>query len=178
MAPTRTIKSKSIPRIGKGSNGSRKTGTFGANTKSQVSKKSKGPPPKQQKTKSAAPTKKKKRVYTEKELGIPKLNMITPVGVELPKGKKKGKVFVDDQVDLPCFVISWSLTNLAFQESMMTILAIVNAEKEGQLESKMMKARQMEEIREARRKEAEARQEQRRSKLVWSLSDSQAQERD
>ena len=48
----------------------------------------------------------------------------------------------------------------------MTILAIVNADKEGQLESKMMKARQMEEIREARRKEAEARQEQRRSKLV------------
>ena len=58
----------------------------------------------------------------------------------------------------------------------MTILAIVNAEKEGQLESKMMKARRMEEIREARRKEAEARQEQRRSKLVWSLSDLQAQE--
>lgn len=48
----------------------------------------------------------------------------------------------------------------------MTILAIVNADKQGQLESKMMKSRQMEDIREARRKEAEARQEQRRSKLV------------
>lgn len=48
----------------------------------------------------------------------------------------------------------------------MTILAIVNADKEGKLESKMMKSRQMEDIREARRKEAEARQEQRRSKLV------------
>lgn len=48
----------------------------------------------------------------------------------------------------------------------MTILAIVNADKEGQIESKMMKARQMEEIREARRKEAEARQEQRKLKLV------------
>ena len=48
----------------------------------------------------------------------------------------------------------------------MTILAIVNANKEGQIESKMMKSRQMEEIREARRKEAEARQEQRKSKLV------------
>ena len=48
----------------------------------------------------------------------------------------------------------------------MTILAIVNADKEGQLESKMMKSRQMEDIREARRKEAEARQEQRKSKLV------------
>ena len=38
---------------------------------------------------------------------------------------------------------------------MKTILAIVNAEKEGQIESKMVKARQMEEIREARRKEQE-----------------------
>ena len=47
----------------------------------------------------------------------------------------------------------------------MTILAIVNANKEGQIESKMIKQRQMEEIRESRRKEAEARQEQRRSKL-------------
>ena len=47
----------------------------------------------------------------------------------------------------------------------MTILAIVNAEKEGQIESKMMKARQMEEIREARRKEAEARQEKKNEKL-------------
>ena len=176
MAPTRTVKSKSVPKNGKSSKGSGKTSTLGANTKSKVSKKSKGLPPKQQKTKSAAPTKKKKRVYTEKELGIPKLNMVTPIGVELPKRKKKGKVFVDDQVGLPYFVMSWSLTNLASQESMMTILAIVNAEKEGQFESKMMKARQMEEIREARRKEAEARQEQRRSKLVWSLSDSQAQE--
>lgn len=44
------------------------------------------------------PVKKKRRVYTDEELGIPKLNMITPVGVDLPKGKKKGKVFVDDQV--------------------------------------------------------------------------------
>lgn len=48
----------------------------------------------------------------------------------------------------------------------MTILAIVNADKEGQIESKMIKSRQMEDIREARRKEAEARQEQRKSKLV------------
>lgn len=45
--------------------------------------------------------KRKKRVYSEKELGIPKLNMITPVGVEKPKGKKKGKVFVDDPVSVP-----------------------------------------------------------------------------
>lgn len=48
----------------------------------------------------------------------------------------------------------------------MTILAIVNANQEGQIESKMMKSRQLEEIREARRKEAEARQQQREAKLV------------
>ena len=54
------------------------------------------------------------------------------------------------------------------QESMMTILAIVNANKEGQIESKMMKSRHMEEIREARHKEAEARQQQKQSKLVWA----------
>lgn len=49
---------------------------------------------------------------------------------------------------------------------MMTILAIVNADKEGQIESKMMKSRQMEEIREARRREMEARQGEKKAKLV------------
>ena len=48
----------------------------------------------------------------------------------------------------------------------MTILSIVNASQEGQIESKMMKSRQMEEIREARKKEMEARQEQRNKKFV------------
>ncbi|KAL1876891.1 hypothetical protein VTK73DRAFT_9044 [Phialemonium thermophilum] len=91
--------------------------------------------------------KKKKRVYTEAELGIPKLNKITPVGVQKPKGKKKGKVFVNDP------------------ESMNTLLAIVQAEKEGQIESKMMKARQLEEIREARRIEAEKKEAERNAKL-------------
>lgn len=52
---------------------------------------------------------------------------------------------------------------------MATILAMVNAEKEGQIESKMMKARQLEEIRDAKRAEAEARQAKKKSKLV-SLS--------
>ena len=47
----------------------------------------------------------------------------------------------------------------------MTILAMVNAEKEGQIESKIMKARQMEEIREAKRKEAEKRHGERKEKL-------------
>lgn len=48
---------------------------------------------------------------------------------------------------------------------MMTILAIVNAEKEGQIESKMMKARQLEEIHEAKRAEAEARMKDRKNKF-------------
>jgi 60S ribosomal subunit assembly/export protein LOC1 len=38
---------------------------------------------------------------------------------------------------------------------MTTILSLVQAEKEGHIESKMIKARQMEEIREARKVEAE-----------------------
>ncbi|KAE8353555.1 hypothetical protein BDV28DRAFT_105542 [Aspergillus coremiiformis] len=119
---------------------------------SKVSKKStKRPPPREVKSKArteASQLKKtKKREYTEAELDLPKLNTITPVGVVKPKGKKKGKVFVDDQ------------------EGMATILAIVNAEKEGQIESKMQKARQLEEIREAKRKEAEARHAQKKNKL-------------
>ncbi|KXJ92681.1 hypothetical protein Micbo1qcDRAFT_194067 [Microdochium bolleyi] len=96
---------------------------------------------------ASALNKKKKKVYTEKELGLPQLNMITPIGVTKPKGKKKGKVFVDDK------------------ESMSTILALVQADKEGQIESKMIKARQLEDIREARRLEAEKKDEERKGKL-------------
>lgn len=51
------------------------------------------------------------------------------------------------------------------QETMSTILALVQAEKEGQIESKMMKARQMEEIREARKVEAEKKEQEKQSKL-------------
>lgn len=107
MAPTRTVRSKlnsSTSAKGKGkgnksSQSSTRNGTSTKTSKNRVTKQVKGPPPKQQKTKSVSgPVKKKRKVYTEKELGLPKLNMITPVGVQLPKGKKKGKVFVDDQV--------------------------------------------------------------------------------
>jgi 60S ribosomal subunit assembly/export protein LOC1 len=48
---------------------------------------------------------------------------------------------------------------------MATILALVQAEKEGQIESKLMRARQMEEIREARRIEAEKKEAERKAKL-------------
>jgi 60S ribosomal subunit assembly/export protein LOC1 len=48
---------------------------------------------------------------------------------------------------------------------MTTILALVQAEKEGQIESKMMRARQMEEIREARRAEADKKEAERKARL-------------
>lgn len=78
---------------------------------SKVSKKAaKRPPPKEVKSKARTEAsqlkKKKKREYTEEELDLPKLNAITPVGVVKPKGKKKGKVFVDDQV---CLWVAWFL---------------------------------------------------------------------
>ncbi|KAI9812085.1 MAG: 60S ribosomal subunit assembly/export protein [Phylliscum demangeonii] len=126
-----------------------KPGTSARTSSTKPKSRPKGPPPKQPKAKPtiAPPPKKRKRVYTAKELGIPTLNMITPAGVQKPKGKKKGKTFVDDA------------------ESMMTILAMVTADKEGQIESKIMKARQMEEIREARSKEQNAKQEVKKRKL-------------
>lgn len=68
---------------------------------SATKKKGKGPPPTQQKTKSAKSLDKKKprkKQWTAEQLGVPKLNAITPIGVQKPRGKKKGKVFVDDPV--------------------------------------------------------------------------------
>src|SRR5262249_23544142 len=133
-------------------------------------RKSKGTPPSNHVHASAltellSKKKKKKRVYTEEELGIPKLNTITPAGIVKPKGKKKGKVFVDDRIRLDFGGRVCPLLTHELQESMATILAMVQAEKDGQIESKMMKARQMEEIREARRIEAEKREEERKAKL-------------
>ncbi|KAL2139113.1 hypothetical protein VTI28DRAFT_5744 [Corynascus sepedonium] len=155
MAPTRTIKNKhAAPKGGAGGGkGSTKSSGSGGISKSKGKAGSKASlPATQVKGRPNLPgldknKKKKQRVYTEKELGIPELNMVTPVGVTKPRGKKKGKVFVDDK------------------ESMTTILALVQAEKEGQIESKMMRARQMEEIREARRVEAEKKEAERKAKL-------------
>ncbi|CAL3972030.1 unnamed protein product [Diplocarpon coronariae] len=150
MAPSRTSTVKSKHAANKSGIRNSKTSTRPQSDGVSKNKKpkSKGPPPKPQKSAgNLATLKKKRRVYTEKELSIPALNTITPIGVEKPKGKKKGKVFVDDR------------------ESMMTILAMVNADKDGQIESKMMKARQMEEIREARKAETEKKHEMRKAKL-------------
>ncbi|KJZ75013.1 60S ribosomal subunit assembly protein LOC1 [Hirsutella minnesotensis 3608] len=149
MAPTRTktVKNKhAAPKAGGPGKGGKRSDTDGISK----SKKPKGTPPSQQvkeKNRAALLKKPKKKTYTEEELGIPKLNMVTPVGVIKPRGKKKGKVFVDDA------------------ESMNTILAMVQAEKNGQIESKMIKARQMEEIREARKVEAEKKEAERKAKL-------------
>src|SRR5258707_9197296 len=108
MAPSRTstVKSKHASKHVANKSGIRNSKTSSKPQSDGVSKskkpKGKGPPPKPQKSAgNLATLKKKRRVYTEKELGIPALNMITPVGVEKPKGKKKGKVFVDDRVG-PC----------------------------------------------------------------------------
>jgi 60S ribosomal subunit assembly/export protein LOC1 len=101
MAPSRTSTVKSKHAANK--SGIRNSKNSGKSQGDGVSKskkpKGKGPPPKPQKgAGNTAALKKKRRVYTEKELDIPALNMITPIGVEKPKGKKKGKVFVDDRV--------------------------------------------------------------------------------
>jgi 60S ribosomal subunit assembly/export protein LOC1 len=100
MAPTRTIKNKHAgPKTSsKGGSGDKRSAKDGV---SKPRSKPKAPiVSKQVKEKGTAGlTKKPKRkVYSEEDLGIPKLNMITPVGVVKPKGKKKGKVFVDDRV--------------------------------------------------------------------------------
>jgi 60S ribosomal subunit assembly/export protein LOC1 len=104
MAPNRGALGK--PSKGKlPNNAKRKPSTTAPS--SRISKPSskaqaKRPTAKEVKSKSrSAPDqlkKTKKREYTEKELDLPALNMITPVGVQKPKGKKKGKTFVDDQV--------------------------------------------------------------------------------
>ncbi|KAF3062740.1 hypothetical protein N5P37_008839 [Trichoderma harzianum] len=155
MAPskTRTVKNKhagsksSAGAPGKG--GAKRSSTDGI-SKPKSKSKPKGPVVSQQvkeKNRALLMKRPKKKTYTAEELGIPTLNMITPIGVEKPKGKKKGKVFVDDK------------------ESMTTILSLVQAEKEGHIESKIMKARQMEEIREARKVEADKKAAEKKAKF-------------
>lgn len=88
---------------------------------------------------------KKPREYTEKELGIPKLNKaLDPVGATV-KGKK-GKKFVSD-------------------DTMQLILSEVNEKNNARNASKLEKARQLEEIRELKRKEIEEREKAQHDKL-------------
>lgn len=98
MAPTTKASNKTKPS---GKDSSKKPLS---SSSSRVSKNKdvKRPPPKQVKPKPRSDSsnlkKKHQREYTEAELDLPKLNAITPVGVVKPKGKKKGKTFVDDKV--------------------------------------------------------------------------------
>ena len=99
MAPTKTVRSKHAPSKGDQRQGH--TRKFNARTsKSTKTRVSKLPPPKQQKTKPSLPINKKnnRKTYTDEELGVPKLNTVTPTGITAPRGKKKGKIFVDDAV--------------------------------------------------------------------------------
>ena len=157
MAPTRPSSKGKSPKSrpgGPSKGGSSKGGASKGSKPEGISKRkqkslSLAKPGGAQKTKSKVHDgKKKKRVYTEKELDIPELNGIVPAGIAKPKGQKKGKKFVDDPA------------------SMMAIMSVVNAEKEGHIESKIMRARQLEEIREAKRKEAEQRSDEKKAKFV------------
>ncbi|KXT13733.1 hypothetical protein AC579_10060 [Pseudocercospora musae] len=134
---------------GKGSGKSAKSAASGGASKPK-SKTAPKPKPTEHKPKSNTKHKKKlppHKRYTEKELKVPQLNGIRPAGIQKPPNAKKGKNFVDDK------------------ESMNAIMAMVMAEKEGNIESKMMRARQMEEVREARRLEAEKRAGEKKQKM-------------
>lgn len=108
MAPTRTVKNKHAG--GKsgvaGSKAAKRPSSDGVSKpRGKTGSGPKGPVQSKQVTGrpnlKGLDKKKKRPVYTAKELGIPELNMVTPVGVTKPKGKKKGKVFVDDRVRAP-----------------------------------------------------------------------------
>lgn len=98
MAPsrTRTVKNRRTGGIANSKSTTRQGPPDGI-VKSK-SPKSRKPTPKPTPSLAEILKKRKPKTYTEKELDIPKLNTITPVGVMKPKGKKKGKVFVDDKV--------------------------------------------------------------------------------
>ncbi|KAK6495845.1 60S ribosomal subunit assembly/export protein [Arthrobotrys musiformis] len=68
--------------------------------------------------------------YTDAQLKLPTLNGIVPAGVTKPRGKKKGKVFVEDK------------------ETMMDILELVNNSVDGVIQGKVEKNRRLEVIRE------------------------------
>lgn len=158
MAPTKPSKGpkKPLPSLkasAKAKPLARKSSTSSSNSKNKISR----PPPKQQKTKPGAHNpragKRKTPVYTDKQLNLPSLNSIIPASHPTKgasgkgAGKKLNKVFVDDV------------------EAMQTIMSIVNSEKDGVIESKMIKMRRLEEIREARMREQEKRDGQKREKL-------------
>ena len=171
MAPAPTTKSNKAPMRGGKSGpsksvGSSKGGAAKSSSKVMKSKSAKKPQgqvsAEQKKGKSAVAqaqtNKKKKKVYTAAELGIPELNGITPEGVTKPPNMKKGKKFVDDN------------------EGMSAIMAMVMAEKDGNIESKMLKARHLEELREAKKAEAEKRAQSKKETFEGRMESIKAQE--
>lgn len=121
MAPTKTIKNKHAANKSgiKNSKTASKMGGGGRSSAEGVvkTKRDKGKIPASQLNSGRSrmlellQRRRKTRTYTEKELDIPKLNTITPVGVQKPKGKKKGKIFVDDKVGPPAQAFQLATTN-------------------------------------------------------------------
>lgn len=93
--------------------------------------------------------KKKEKTYTDKELGIPKLNKAIIPGSITKKGKKKGKKFISD----------------TDSTTLQRIIKQVNDERDLINESKLEKSKRLEEIRELRRKEMEMKEDEKKSKL-------------
>ncbi|KAF3922757.1 hypothetical protein ABW21_db0209096 [Orbilia brochopaga] len=86
--------------------------------------------------------------YTDAQLKLPTLNGIIPAGVAKPRGKKKGKVFVEDK------------------DTMMGILELVNASVDGVIQGKVEKNRRLEVIREQKRLEQDRKEREKEAKLA------------
>ncbi|KAK9470117.1 uncharacterized protein V1510DRAFT_405305 [Dipodascopsis tothii] len=96
--------------------------------------------------KTSNPRNKPGRTYSAKELGVPELNTaLKPAGLVRTRGKK-GKVFAD-------------------HAAMERLLTSVTATNEGKLATKVERVKMLEQVREARLKEMEAKEQAKRDKV-------------